>query len=173
MKPSEAKPRARGPARLALCGAALLYAAPAPAAAKPIVAVADFDYADTSGEVTDQSAAHAARIKMLHDGIMAAVARDSAVAAVALQCASPPCSADRLGQQGVMQAAGFQHADFVVFGGVHKISTLIQFGAIDIMDAHSGKATLSREVQFRGDNDDAWQHAAAYIGQLVRAGLPQ
>jgi hypothetical protein len=72
----------------------------------------------------------------------------------------------------MVDAARSQHVRFVVFGGVHKISTLIQWGQIEVMDVGSGKALLSRTVSFRGDDEAAWQHAAAYIGQMVAAVIP-
>ncbi len=63
-------PRNGPRAVLILCAVAVLsFQSGASAAAAPIaVAVADFDYFDTSGEVTDQSAAHLATLANLRRG---------------------------------------------------------------------------------------------------------
>jgi hypothetical protein len=141
-------------------------------AAETAVAVADFDYADSSGEIRDQQAAHAERLRALKSEIISSLAQTGHDTGVPLACAKPPCSADNLDQQAMVDAARSQHVRFVVFGGVHKISTLIQWGQIEVMDVGSGKALLSRTVSFRGDDEAAWQHAAAYIGQMVAAVIP-
>jgi hypothetical protein len=144
-----------------------------PALAAPeTVVVTDFDYADSSGEMKDQRAAHAERLRDLQAAIITAVTQGGRFQGAALACATPPCSAGTMDQEAIASAAHAQHARFVVFGGVHKISTLIQWGQVEVMDADSGKAVLSRTVTFRGDSDDAWKHASDYIGQMVAAALP-
>jgi hypothetical protein len=151
-----------------LAALAVLLAAGAPAAAAPIrVAVADFDYADTSGEPRDQRAAHDERLKALTAEIAAALAHSGRFTPEMLTCATPPCSADTMDQEAMTQAARAQHAQLLVFGGVHKMSTLIQWGRIEVMDVATGKRRLARTVTFRGDDDDAWHHAADYIGQML------
>ena len=138
------------------------------AAAAPIrVAIANFDYADTSGEPRDQRAAHEERLKFLDADISAALAHSGRFTPEKLTCAAPPCSADNMDQDAMTQAARAQHARLLVFGGVHKMSTLIQWGRIEVMDVATGKRLLARTVTFRGDDDDAWHHAADYIGQML------
>jgi hypothetical protein len=155
------------------CGAGLVLLSVAkPALAAPIcVAVADFDYVDSSGEVTDQRAAHAQRLRDMQADIIHLLTASGKVSAAALQCGKPPCSVDNLDEDQVKRAATAQHAQFVVFGGIHKISTLIQWGQIEVMDVATGKAVLSRTVTFRGDSDDAWRHAADYVGDLVEGSM--
>jgi uncharacterized protein YciI len=148
---------------LALCGAFAAHGA----LAAPTVAIAAFDYSDTSGEVRDQRAAHAARLDALDASIGAALQQSGRFTPVKLACATPPCSAHEMDQDSMVAAARAQHARFVVFGGVHKMSTLIQWGQVDVMDAETGKQVLSRLVTFRGDTDDAWDHAASYIGDML------
>jgi hypothetical protein len=157
---------------IAVAAAFAVLSAAAPARAAPVtVAVADFDYADSSGEVTNQQAAHAERLVGLKTEIIAALSQSGRFAGVALACGKPPCTAGDLDEDAIASAARARHAQFVVFGGVHKISTLIQWGQVEVMDAASGKAVLSRTVTFRGDSDDAWKHAAEYIGQMVVTAL--
>jgi hypothetical protein len=143
-----------------------------PARAAPVkIAVADFDYQDSSGELRNQQAAHDAQLQALKAAIIDAVARTAGDTAAPLRCGQPKCAADDLDQDTIAKAAQAQNAQFVVFGGVHKISTLIQWGEIEVMDVSTGKAVLTRTVTFRGDDDAAWRHAAEYVGQMVVAAI--
>jgi hypothetical protein len=144
----------------------LLAAAPAGAAGTK-VAVADFDFVDSSGEPTDQVAAHAARLKELQQVVGTALNRSGHFDAVGISCATPPCSADNLDAASLTGAAQKAGAQLLVFGGVHKISTLITFGRVAVVDVASGRSLLNRAVTFRGDSEDAWQHADAYIADMV------
>ena len=138
------------------------------ALAAPIkVAVADFDYVDTSGEVRDQTAAHQARLQDLRNGIISELGQNGRFTAVPLKCAAARCSVDDLDQATMTKDATAENAQFVVFGSVHKISSLIQFGQIDAMNVATGKTALTRAITFRGDSENAWQHATAFIGQML------
>ncbi len=146
--------------------AALILLAARPAMAEK-VAVADFDFADTSGEVKDQSAFHAAQIRQLQQTIAAALNKTGRFEAVGLSCERPPCSADNLAASTLTDAAKKTGAVLLVFGGVHKISTLITFGRVSVADLASGKSVLDSDVTFRGDDADAWLHADGYIADMV------
>ena len=148
----------------------VLMALPARAAAVR-VAVADFDYTDSSGEVTDQRTAHAERLRALKAAIIDTLKKNPRFAAAPLSCSAPPCSADKLDQSGIVAAAKAQDAQYVIFGGVRKMSTLIQWGEVGVMDTATGKAALSRTITFRGDSDDSWQHAADFVGQMMATSI--
>ncbi len=152
--------------------AALLIALALPARAASVrVAVADFDYTDSSGEPTDQRAAHAERLRAFKTAIIDDLKNNPRFAASPLACKDSPCSANNLDQSGIVAAAKSQDAQFVIFGGVRKMSTLIQWGEVGVMNTATGKAALSRTITFRGDTDDAWQHAADYIGQMMATSI--
>jgi hypothetical protein len=136
------------------------------------VAVADFDFVDTSGEVRDQSAVHAARLKELQQTLAAALNHTGRFDAVGLTCAAPPCSADNLDAGSLTDAAKKAGAGLMVFGGVHKISTLITFGRVAVVDVATGRSVLNRDITFRGDDEDAWKHADSYIADIVVQALP-
>ena len=136
-------------------------------AAGPSVAVADFDFVDSSGEARDQAAQHGTDMKALKADIIAKLSTSGKFAADALRCKQAVCSADSLDQDSIATAARAQQAQFVVFGGVQKISTLIQFGQVRVMDVASGKSVLSRAITFRGDDQAAWQHASDYVSQMI------
>ena len=149
------------PLALALC----LWAGAAHAA--PLVAVADFDFVDSSGEPRDQAAQHEARMRALKADIVGKIGKRGRFAAAPLACGKPDCSADSLDQDSIAAAARAQHAAYVVFGGVHKVSTLIQFGEVEVMDVASGKSVLARTITFRGDDQAAWQHASDFVSQML------
>jgi hypothetical protein len=146
--------------------AAMLVSAAA-AHATTTVAVAAFDYTDTSGEVKDQQAAHAARLAGLQQALRDGLAKTGRFNAVSINCAAPPCTADTMDAAALAGDAKKQGAKILVFGGVHKMSTLIQWGRLTVMDVATGKTLLNRSLTFRGDSDDAWQHAASYMSDMV------
>ncbi len=139
----------------------------ASARAAPLVAVADFDFVDSSGEPRDQAAQHDGRMRALSKDIIDRIGKSARFVAGPLHCAQPHCSADSLDQDSIAAAARAQKAKYVVFGGVHKVSTLIQFGQIEVMDVASGRSVLSRAITFRGDDEAAWQHASDFIGRML------
>ena len=129
-------PRNGARAVLILCAVAVLsFQSGASAAAAPIaVAVADFDYFDTSGEVTDQSAAHLARVasfaKLLRDDLAA----QGDYRVVPIECPDHPCTATSMSQDVFIAAARKAGARLVIYGGIRKMSTLVQWGEIQLLD---------------------------------------
>jgi hypothetical protein len=55
------------------------------------------------------------------------------------------------------------HADRVLIGEVDKVSTLIGSLRLSIVDVVTGQSVFARELGFRGDTDDAWQHAVRFF----------
>jgi hypothetical protein len=55
------------------------------------------------------------------------------------------------------------HADRVLIGEVYKISTLIGSLRLNIVDVGTGQSVFSRGLDFRGDTDEAWQHAVRFF----------
>jgi hypothetical protein len=144
-----------------------------PAAAPIAVAVADFDYFDTSGEVVDQSAEHRARVASF-----AALLRDNLSAqgdyrVVTLECSDPPCTANSLSQDLFIAAARKAGARLVVYGGIRKMSTLVQWGEIQLLDLQAEKLLMRRTVTFRGDNDAAYRHAANFVSDALKETMPK
>ncbi|WP_298372840.1 DUF3280 domain-containing protein [uncultured Bradyrhizobium sp.] len=142
---------------LALIG---LLAGPCPLRAETGAAVAsslgvsidDFSYIDTSGEVIDQTAVHQKRL----DAFMAALRADVA--------AEPRY---RL----VPSAAPAGEAQIKVVGGVQKMSTLVQWAKVAVIDVGASRVLYEKLYTFRGDNDEAWDHARMFVSREVRAAL--
>jgi hypothetical protein len=130
------------------------------------IAVVDFDYVDTSGEVRDQREEHTARL----NDFMAARRRDLAAqgkTAVAPTCDPAPCSA-ALPVDSLRRAAREAGAGILLIGGVHKLSTLVQWAKVAAIDTATGQATADK--LFRGDSDEAWRSAEGFIARDL-AGL--
>ena len=105
----------------------------APAAAVPI-AVVDFDYKDTSGEPADQASEHRARMAAFMSKLRADLAAGGKYAPVAIACADPPCTAGNMTPAALVAAAKKAGAHLLLYGEVQKMSTLIQWGKMQVVD---------------------------------------
>jgi hypothetical protein len=47
------------------------------------------------------------------------------------------------------------------------MSTLVQWGEVEIVDVENNRVLLRRIVSFRGDNDEAYRRAAFFVGDTV------
>jgi hypothetical protein len=121
------------------------------ATAAPVgVTIEDFGYLDTSGEPVDQTAVHEKRLK----AFMVALRRD--------------VEADKRYQL----ATGAQaDAKFKIIGGLQKMSTLVQWAKVAVIDIGAKKVLFEKLYTFRGDNDEAWDHAEAFVSREVIAAL--
>jgi hypothetical protein len=154
--------------------AALSFSAGASPAATPIaVAVADFDYFDTSGEVVDQSAEHRARVASFAILLRDHVSAQGDYRVVPIECRDPPCTATSLSQDVFVAAARKAGARLVIYGGIRKMSTLVQWGEIQLLDLESEKLLMQRTVTFRGDNDAAYRHAATFVSDQLKQAMPK
>src|SRR5262245_38060981 len=110
-----------------LIAAALLFGCLSPVlgvhAAEPVtLAVADFDYVDTSGEMSDQRAVHAARLQQFASSLREGLSANSRFRIVQLACPAPPCSAAAMEPEALIAAARDAGAQLLLFGGIHKMS---------------------------------------------------
>lgn len=145
---------------------------PSVAADKVALAVADFDYVDTSGEIKDQKAEHAARLEQFAGSVRDELARSGTFRVVKLACPQPPCSATTMEPEALIGAAREAGARLLLFGGIHKMSTLIQQGKAQVVDLEQDKVVFDRMLSFRGDTDQAWQQASEFlVEQLMAADL--
>jgi Tol biopolymer transport system component len=147
--------------------ACLILAFSTPAASgetQPIpIAVADFDYADTSGEARDQRAEHAARLAAFADMIRADLERSGKYRVVPLACDRSPCTAGDSDPQELLAEARAAGAQLLLFGGIQKMSTLIQHGKTVVVDLEADRLVFERLLSFRGDTDEAWRHAGQFF----------
>jgi uncharacterized protein DUF2380 len=116
----------------------------------PSVSIEDFGYLDTSGEPVDQTADHQKRLQ----GFMSALKRD--VEAAPGYRLVPSAQAD---------------ASFRIVGGIQKTSTLVQWVRVAVADLGTRKVLMEKLYTFRGDNDEAWVRAEAFVSREIRAAL--
>ena len=132
------------------------------------IAVADFDYKDNSGEVRDQSAEHKARVAHFAELVRENLSAQGDTSVLPFDCPQHPCTPIKMGSDDFIAAARRTGARFIVYGGILKVSTLVQNGLVEVLDLQNEKLILTRTVSFRGDNDEAFSRAAAFVAETVR-----
>lgn len=135
------------------------------------LAVLNLDYVDTSGEPTDQTAAHQRRAADFVSALQRDLAANGQYRIVPMSCGSAPCD-PAMNPSELQKAARAAGAKLVLLGGVHKMSTLVQWAKIQIADEEQGRIVFDRLVTFRGDTDDAWQKAESFIARDVLQSAP-
>jgi hypothetical protein len=158
--------------RIGMIGGAMASLAGAPVRAAdttPVpVAVLPLKLLDTSGEPTDQSAQHSGRLARLTDELAVGLTGTGMYRAAVLP-------AERLRQDCptghaacLLQAARDRGAQLIFVGVVHKSSTLILQLWARLVDARTGRDILTRDLNFRGDTDESWQRAEAFLVAQIR-----
>ena len=127
------------------------------------LAVAEINYDDTSGEVIDQSADHRRRLRAFEASLRSDLTASGKLRSVVLDCPPNACSVGDIDVNQLIAKAQAAGADFLLIGSVHKMSTLVQWAKFDMIDVKAQKLSFERLVSFRGDNDEAWRRAAAFI----------
>jgi Protein of unknown function (DUF2380) len=168
------RPRVRIKAVIAGVVAVLSLAlAPGLSATPLTIAVADFDYKDNSGEVKDQTAEHKARVAHFAELVRENLSAQGDISVLPFDCPQHPCTPIKMGSDDFIAAARRSGARFIVYGGILKVSTLVQNGLIVVLDLQNEKTILTRPVSFRGDNDEAFSRAAAFVGETVREAMKE
>jgi hypothetical protein len=62
-----------------------------------------------------------------------------------------------------LDLARLVHAERVLIGEFHKVSTLIGSLHLTIVAVATGQSVFRRELGFRGDTDEAWRHAVRFF----------
>lgn len=141
--------------------AALVALVPAWAGAERL-AILPVKLLDTSGEARDQSQAHEARLALL-----ATVLKDELGDTVLIDAAAiascQPQTTDCL-----LERARAAHAERALFVVTQKTSTLILQIFANLVDARTGALIVSRNLNFRGDNDESWRRAGRFLARQLR-----
>jgi hypothetical protein len=152
---------------LALVAAAIFCAGPVgPSRAQgeaPVLAVAEIQYSDTSGEIIDQTADHFRRLREFEASLRTDLSASGKVRNVALDCPPNACSVGDINADRLLDKAQAAGAGYLLISSFHKMSTLVQWAKFDIVDVKTRKVVFNRLVTFRGDNDKAWRHAESFI----------
>jgi Protein of unknown function (DUF2380) len=144
---------------VALAGAT----APARAGGEVLLAFAGLGFSDSSGEAEDQRKVHAERLSRFKADLEAGLAKSGKYRLAALSCPSETCGASDQEAADLDAQAKKAGADLLLIGGVHKMSSLVLWLKVDVIDIATGKRVLERLLTFRGDNDAAWNHAAEFL----------
>ncbi len=135
------------------------------------LAVLNLDYVDTSGEPTDQTAAHQRRAADFVSDLQRDLAANGQYRIVPMSCGSESCT-PVMNPSELQKAARAAGARLVLLGGVHKMSTLVQWARIQIADEEQGQLVFDRLLTFRGDTDEAWQKAESFVARDVLQSAP-
>ena len=151
-----------------LIAAVICSPAHAAEASPPTLVVLPIKLLDTSAEPTDQASQHAERLVNFADHLAGDLTRSSLYRASVL-------TADRLRQDCrsedvacLLKAARAHGAETIFIGVVHKSSTLIMQLWARIVDARTGRDIYSRDLNFRGDTDEAWRRAETFLMSQIR-----
>jgi hypothetical protein len=129
----------------------------------PVLAVAEIQYSDTSGEVMDQSAEHFRRLREFEASLRSDLAASGKVRNAVLDCPPNACSVGDIDIDQLLGKAQAAGAGYLLVSSFHKVSTLVQWAKVDIIDVKTRNVVFNRLVTFRGDNDKAWRHAQSFI----------
>ena len=105
-----------------------LHARPTAAIEPVAVAVADFDYIDPSGGVMEPERLATERLRALVQQVREGLDQSGRYRVVTLECEPAPCSAGRTDPAELIAKAQAAGARLLVFGGIQKMNTVIQYG---------------------------------------------
>ena len=135
--------------------------------AAPSLAVIELDYIDTSGEVLDQRADHARRLNDFAESLRDDLGMSGKFRIVAFDCLPASCPRSTTPPAELAAQAEKAGAAYVLFGGIHKESMLIQWAKIEILDVGKQKIVFDRLLSFRGDDDTAWRRAERFLARDI------
>ncbi len=135
------------------------------------IAVLDLAYIDTSGEPADQTAAHERRAADFVTGLKRDLAASGRFRIVPLNCGAKPCASDADADD-IQKAARAAGVKLVVMGAVHKMSTLIEWAKINVVDEDQNRVVFDKLLTFRGDTDEAWQRAESFGAREILQAAP-
>ena len=90
---------------------------------------------------------------------------------VPVACGPEPCTS-RASPAELQKAARAAGVKLVLIGGVHKMSTLVEWAKIQIVDEDQDRIVFDRLVTFRGDTDEAWRKAESFIARDILQSAP-
>ena len=149
------------------------------AADPPSLLVLNLELVDSSGEVTDQREDHERRLAMVRETLASELAARDVYAVVDPTAIQAEIDATQERQylhacNGCeIRFAREVDADRVLTGHVRKVSSLIMALWVDIKDANTGRPVVREVLDFRGDNDKAWQRAALYLARQLEQLPPE
>jgi hypothetical protein len=148
---------------IGLTSAALIGRAAEPAPTP--IAILDFDYLDTSGEARDQTAFHRQQLGSFIRSLGADLEHSQRFRLVTLRCEPSSCTTDSADTADLVAKARQSGARLLLFGGFHKASTLVQWAKTQVVDVETERIVFQRLMSFRGDDEQAWRRAEAFLAK--------
>ncbi|GLS32056.1 Protein of unknown function [Mesorhizobium albiziae] len=137
---------------------------------RPSLALAGFFLVDSSGELRDQKAEHAARLQRFDDILHEELSKSGRFTLADMECPEPRCTRETLTLDQLAGYARDAGARFVAVGAVEKMSTLVLWSRLEVYEVSTRKLVFNSLLTFRGDNDEAWRRAARYAArELIRS----
>lgn len=141
--------------------ALLLTLIPLAAAGQP-TAILPVKLLDTSHEARDQRADHDRRLALMVRVITAELGDTVVIMPEEVATCQPETT------ECLLALARDKGADQALFVVTQKTSTLILQMFANLVDVRTGALILSRDLNFRGDNDDSWRRAARFLARDIR-----
>jgi len=145
------------------------------AADKPTLLILPLDMVDTSGETPSRAQEHEIRLVALARYLSRALGEEGKYAIVDPTPIGTAIDEAR-NVQPLSQCHGCErdlarlvHSDRVLIGEVDKVSTLIGSLHLSIVNVATGESVFNRVLGFRGDTEEAWQHAARFFVRDLKA----
>lgn len=135
----------------------------------PKLAILPIKLLDTSAEPTDQSADHARRLETMASGLAVHLQESGLYQTVKVEPDALRLNCRDEAPECLLKLAREGGARLVFVAVVQKSSTLILRIWARIVDAETGKVAFSRDLNFRGDTDEAWRRAEAFLVDQLKA----
>ncbi len=157
---------------LAMASAFAAFSGASAAAEQVAVAVLEFDYVGRSGGLLDQGPASTERLRNLVQQVRDGLAQSGRYRVVSLDCEPVPCSAGRTDAGELIAKARAAGARLLIFGGIQKMNTVVQYGNAEAVDLEADRLVFDRNIVFRDDSKEAWDYAADYlVAELMKENL--
>jgi hypothetical protein len=127
------------------------------------IAFAGFAFTDSSNEAADQRQVHAYRLLRFKKDLETGLGQSGKYRVIPITCRTESCGASDAEAAELAKQAKEAGAQFLLIGGIQKMSSLILWMKADVVDVNSDKTVYDRLLSFRGDNDAAWDHAKDFL----------
>lgn len=150
---------------IAAMSALMIFSTPAAFSDTPQstkLAVASFTFEDTSGEAKTDKTQHNAMLKDFQSIVSRTLSDKLKLDVTPLPCAPDKCSLADPGMEALADMAKKADARYLVAGGLHKMSTLVGWAKVVVVDLGPNGKVCDRLLSYRGDNSEAWDRAAKF-----------
>jgi hypothetical protein len=93
------------------------------------------------------------------------VGKSTKFSIIPLLCEGQPCAVRGSEPTILMAAARNAGAKLLLYGGIHKQSTLIQWAKVEVIDLERERLVYNRLLSFRGDDANAWRRAEQHLAK--------